>query len=106
MNGGVYKLLNSKGETVGTAYVEHAGPLSRWGWFAYVNGFTASNGCPLETSKQAFEELEETMSGHGLFVGLGTKEVQGILFTCAVRREWQRDTKAEGEATVNVCRTY
>src|SRR5262249_50302281 len=70
MNGGIYKLLNSKGETVGTAYVEHAGPLSRWGWFAHVNGFTASNGCPLETSKQAFEELEETMSGHGLFVGL------------------------------------
>jgi hypothetical protein len=70
MNEGVYKLLNSKGETVGTAYVEHAGPLSRWGWFAYVNGFTASNGCPLETSKQAFEELEETMSGNGLFIGL------------------------------------
>ena len=70
MNGGVYKLLNSKGERVGTAYVEHAGPLSRWGWFAYVNGFTASNGCPLETSEQAFEELEEIMSGHGLFIGL------------------------------------
>jgi hypothetical protein len=70
MNGGVYKLLNSKGERVGTAYVEHAGPLSRWGWFAYVNGYTASNGCPLETSKQAFEELEEIMSGHGLFIGL------------------------------------
>ena len=30
---------------------------------------------------------------------MGTKEVQGILFTCAVGREWQRDTKAEGEAT-------
>ena len=54
---GVYKLLNSKGEEVGTAYVEHGGPLSRWTWFAYVNGDTASNAC-LESSKQEFEELE------------------------------------------------
>jgi hypothetical protein len=67
-HGGVYKLLNSKGERVGTAYVEHAGPLSRWGWFAYVNGYTASNSCPLETSKQAYEELEEIVRGHGLSV--------------------------------------
>jgi hypothetical protein len=35
-----------------------------------VSGYAASNGCPLETSKQAFEELEVTMSGHGLFIGL------------------------------------
>jgi len=40
---GVYELLNSRGERVGTAYVEHGGPLSRWSWFAHVNGETASN---------------------------------------------------------------
>ena len=64
---GVYELLNSKGERVGTAYVEHGGPLSRWGWFAYVNGDTASNAC-LETRKQAFEELENTVKRYGLSV--------------------------------------
>jgi hypothetical protein len=57
---GVYKLLNSKGEEVGTAYVEHSGPLSRWSWFAYVNGDTACNAC-LESGKQAFEELKNTV---------------------------------------------
>jgi len=62
---GVHELLNSKAERVGTAYVEHAGPLSRWGWFAYVNGDTASSAC-LETSKQAFEELEGTVKRYGL----------------------------------------
>ena len=64
---GVYKLLNSKGEEVGTAYVEHSGPLSRWSWFAYVNGDTASNAC-LESSKQAFEELENAVKRYGLSV--------------------------------------
>jgi hypothetical protein len=63
--GGCYELLDSKGERVGTAYVEHAGPLSRWGWFAYVNGDAASNAC-LETSKHAFEELEDTVKRYGL----------------------------------------
>jgi hypothetical protein len=43
-----YELLDSKGERVGTAYVEHNGPISRWGWFAYVNGDTASNGSLLD----------------------------------------------------------
>jgi hypothetical protein len=61
----VYELLNNRGERVGTAYVEHAGPLSRWGWFAYLKGDTASNAC-LETSQQAFEQLEETMKRYGL----------------------------------------
>jgi len=64
---GVYKLLNSKGEKVGTAYIEHAGPLSRGGWFAYVNGDTASNAC-LETSQRAYEELEETVKRYGFSV--------------------------------------
>ena len=57
---GVFKLLNNKGEEVGTAYVEHSGPLSRWSWFAYVKGDTASNAC-LESSKSACEELVNTM---------------------------------------------
>jgi len=63
-----HELLDSKGERVGTAYVEHNGPISRWGWFAYVNGDTDSNGSPLETSKQAYEDLEETVKRHGLSV--------------------------------------
>ena len=63
----VYELLDNRGERVGTAYVEHVGPLSRWGWFAYVNGDTASN-AGLETSKQAYEDLEETVKRHGLSV--------------------------------------
>jgi len=64
---GVYELLDSKGVNVGTVYVEHAGPISRWGWFAYVNGDTASN-CCLETSKQAYEDLEEAMKRYGFSV--------------------------------------
>ena len=58
--GGRYELLDSKAEKVGTACVEHNGPISRWGWFTYVNGDTASNGRPLETSEQAYEDLDET----------------------------------------------
>jgi len=63
----VYELLNNREERVGTAYVEYAGPLSRWGWFAYLNGDTASNAC-LQTGKQAFEQLEYAMKRHGLSV--------------------------------------
>jgi hypothetical protein len=66
--GGCYELLDSKGEKVGTAFVEHLGPLSRWSWFAYVNGDTASNDYPLETGKQAYEDLEGTVKRHGLSV--------------------------------------
>jgi hypothetical protein len=63
----VYELLNNRGERVGTAYVEYAGPLSRWCWFAYLKGDTASNAC-LETGKQAFEQLEYVMKRYGLSV--------------------------------------
>jgi hypothetical protein len=66
--GGVYDLANSKGKNVGMAYVEHAGPVTRWGWFAYVNGDTASNAWPLETSDHAYADLEETMKRYGLFL--------------------------------------
>ena len=58
---GVYELLNSKGEKVGTAYIEHAGPLSRWGWFAYVNGDTAS-------ASGHMKSLEETVKRYGFSV--------------------------------------
>jgi hypothetical protein len=63
----VYELLDTNGERVGTAYVEHAGPVTRWGWFAHVKGDTAFNAC-LDTSKQAFEELEDTVKRYGLSV--------------------------------------
>jgi hypothetical protein len=66
--GGESIAARQQGEKVGTAYVEHNGPISRWGWFSYVNGDTASNGFPLETSEQAYEDLEETMKRHGLSV--------------------------------------
>ena len=65
----VYELLNNRGERVGTAYVEHGGPLSRWGWFAYLKGDTASNAF-LETGKQAFQQLEYAMKRYGLSVRL------------------------------------
>jgi hypothetical protein len=66
--GACYELLDSKGEKVGTAYVEHRGPISRWSWFTYVNGDSASNGYPFETGEQAYEDLEETVKRHGLSV--------------------------------------
>ena len=64
---GIYELLDREGERVGTAYVEHAGPLSRWGWFAYVKGDTASSAC-LESSKHAFEQLENYVKRFGFSV--------------------------------------
>ena len=61
----IYELLDGRGARVGTGYVEHIGPLSRWTWFAYVNGDCASN-AGLETSKQAFEQLEDAVKRYGL----------------------------------------
>jgi len=57
--GGRYELLDSKGES-GQPTLSITAPISRWGWFTYVNGDTASNGRPLETSEQAYEDLDET----------------------------------------------
>jgi hypothetical protein len=65
----IYELLDNRGQRVGTAYVEHIGPLSRWTWFAYVNGDTACN-AGLETSKQAFEQLEDAVKRYGLSMRL------------------------------------
>jgi hypothetical protein len=72
----LYELLDTKGERVGTAYVEHHGPITRWNWFAYVRGDTASNAC-LETSKQAYEELRETMKRYGFSVARSRSATNG-----------------------------
>jgi len=74
----LYELLDTKGERVGTAYVEHNGPITRWSWFAYVNGDTASNAC-LETSKQAYEELEQAMKRYCFSVACHARQDRSAL---------------------------